>query len=414
MAPTFTQWALSARCQPPRGPVDVSTIKPLIGESQTQHRTTEAFIATCSPDELLGQILYALCPEYQIDAPHLLALRQVVSSAVVAPRKPPALKRTRPDRRIGELGSVHDAPHRSVYGINGPPVLPDQSFYFHHTDPDFEKLLPQADCSRYERTGGPISQAISGRKEVLESQESAQVTCSTPSVVAIAQPNSSTNFSMSQTVMRASCNDACATPSATYLDTPGQHGATEILGANSIPDISTLSQRNANRESSDPRHTSVPIITITSAESVEQGAADYIKLTAVSSSLPRQDSIAVETAGIEDICEPSQPISAPLPCPPPPSDTQDTALSTQPSDIFSQPADFVHFTPPTQESQKLDLSQLDTFDSIVPLYARATKAKNPSRLPLPVAPTPTLGKHVLDTSDTSDGIRHLKRTKLAN
>jgi len=81
----------------------------------------------------------------------------VLSSAIVTPPKPPRLVRTRPDKRIGEIVSIYGTPQRSIHGPNGPPVSDRTSFYFHHKDPDFEKLLPQVDGSRYQSSDAVAS-----------------------------------------------------------------------------------------------------------------------------------------------------------------------------------------------------------------------------------------------------------------
>lgn len=297
--------------------------------------------------------------------------------------------------------------------MNGPPVLPDETFYFHHTDPDFEKLLPQVDRSRYERTDGPATQANPGREEISDSQESAKPTCSDPSVAVATRCNASTQLRALQPVTHAFNKGACGTRPTTNHQTTSQPGAAGRSNVNNASDSSILSQQEATAEPNNPRHTSVPIITITGPESMAQCSLNDVKTTAMSISVPQQNVVAFEVPKIEDVYELSRPTSPPIPRPSPPSDTQDTALSTQPSDIFSQPADFMHFTPPTQDSQQVAMSQLDAFDTIETVSVGTVGAEFLHRLPKSTHPMPTLGKRPHDTPDTSDNTSRLKRSKLA-
>lgn len=320
----------------------------------------------------------------------MLALRRVVSSAIVAPRQPPSLKRTRPDRRIGELVPS--------YGVNGPPVSPSQTFYFHHTDPEFEEVLPEVDLSRYGPMDGPVKQAVPDRKEVPDNKKSATSTCSSPPSALAAQLNTSAQ------VTHATHEKACATQSATPLGAFKQHGTAEHSSVNKTL-TSPPSLKDPPTSFNAPAHTSVPAIIITGPELLAQSVVNEVK------------TIAVGAPDIEDVYELSRPTSAPLPCLPPPSDTQgtqDTTLSSQPSDIFSQPNDFVHFTPPTQESQQLLMSQIDTLDSTDPLPASVIKAEASRPSSILTAPSATLGKRPRDMSDASNDPSRPKRMKLAD
>ena len=336
---------------------------------------TEAFIATCSPDELLGQVIQALCPKYHIDAPHLFALRNVISSAIVAPRKPPQLKRTRPDRRIGQLGSIYDTPPCSPYGVNGPPGSVNQSFYFHHQDPDFKRLLPGADCSRYERLDESANQEVSDGQEI---------------------PNSQENMQSEGSITSASTAERNASPKDSF------------------------------KTSMRLQPQSIPTITVTSPNSTQNSATSRQKNTVSSVPLLHAAEIAIELPDTQDTGNASQPSSAPVPRIAPSSDTQDTFASTQNSEVFSPPDAFVDFTPPTQEgSQDAIISQVEPINSSNFATSEQTGKENPKtsrRSPhLPVQPlpsqvppsAPSLGKRSRKTPADGNAAFPHKRTKSA-
>jgi hypothetical protein len=102
-------------------------------------------------ETLLASIVETLSPKYVIDHEHLDALRILLSDAITESEEPPEPRHTRPNTQTGQAGPGFQASHPSSHGINGPPATVDQSFYFHHEDPDFPTLLPQVDRSEYQR-----------------------------------------------------------------------------------------------------------------------------------------------------------------------------------------------------------------------------------------------------------------------
>lgn len=400
----------------------------MVKPHQLSATSTEAFVATCSPDELLGQVIQTLCPRYNIDAPHLLALRQLLSSAIVAPRKPPTLKRTRPDKRIGEIGSIYDTPRRSPYGPNGPPVSANQSFYFHHKDADFERLLPRVDRSRYEWKDEPASQSDSDGKEIPDSQESMQSEAS-----AVATPAAERDVSTLSTVSATPAStDRTKKTVKTVAETKPQaleprpsvtseliSGDETLLGSRSGPQTP---RKNASAPSQASKHLSVPTNTVTSPKPTDTKATSESTDTALSSPLLHAANIAIELPDTQDTHSvPPPPYSAsPFPVLQL-SDTQDTVNSNQQSEVFSPPDDFVHYTPPTQEeTQDEALSQVETTRSYTHTTVSNTTAEAPKPPPqhspraLPSSPSvspPSLGKRSRGKSEVTDDAPVLKRSK---
>ncbi|KAF2633898.1 hypothetical protein BU25DRAFT_486891 [Macroventuria anomochaeta] len=323
----------------------------MISEPASPRPRRQAFIATCSPDELLGQVIRALCPRYNIDAPHLIALRKVLSSAIVAPRKPPQLKRTRPDKRIGEIGSIYDTLRRSPYGTNGPSVSANQSLHFHHKDPDFKRLLPQVDRSRYEWPDEPVSQEDSDGQEVPDSKESTQSKVST-----ILTPTTKRNVSSLLTESATSASPAVKKTSAGPIQrlketrqatTPEQ---VPITTPSFDPRLAPKApQKDASTNPKSPQSSSMTTITITSPDSVRTIATKGHETTKVSASLLHAAEIAIELPGTQDTQSVPRSCHVPVFHIPQSSDTQDTVNSTQQSEISSPLVDFVQCTPPTQE-----------------------------------------------------------------
>jgi hypothetical protein len=393
----------------------------------------EAFIATCSPDELLGQVIQTLCPRYNIDAPHLLALRQLLSSTIVAPRSPPTLKRTRPDKRIGEIGSIYDTPRRSPFGPNGPPVSANQSFYFHHQDADFERLLPRADRSHYVRSAWrdePESQSDSDGREVPDSQESSQSQVSRPEILATERkgmalsPSSVASASTARDERTAAkAHSQAQEPQAQQsLCSQGIHGSTSNDEKPSISDSDPATpRRTAPANSLVSQQPTIPTITITTPRSTERMFVNELENTVLQSSLPSANNVAIKLPDSQDVHSVSPPPYSASPFyMPRGSDTQDTVNSTQQSEVFSPPNDFVHFTPTSQEeTQQESLSQAEMSDSY--LYTTAVKPdvdhpKPPSRrsprvTSTPPIATPSLSKRSREKAESSDAAPSLKRSK---
>jgi hypothetical protein len=94
------------------------------------------------------------------------------------------------------------------------------------------------------------------------------------------------------------------------------------------------------------------------------------------------------------------------------ADTQGTRNSTQPSNDSSQPADFEHRTPPTQESPEGLSSQMETSDSNHGVGSSDEEMEDASQSPLgSTVRAPALGKRRRDVRDTSGDTPGAKRSK---
>ncbi|KAF1932809.1 uncharacterized protein M421DRAFT_89154 [Didymella exigua CBS 183.55] len=383
---------------------------------------TEAFVATCSPDELLGQVIQILCPRYNIDAPHLLALRQLLSNAIVAPRKPPTLKRTRPDKRIGEIGSIYNTPHRSPYGPNGPPVSANQSFYFHHQDADFERLLPRVDRLRYVWMNEPASQSESDGEEIPDSHESLQsqlTSIETPSTERNGSPLSPTSFSLSLTEHSKRAAAKVPPQAEDLRPTANQELASGDESLSVSKYGSDIPHKDASADSQKSQHPSVPTTTIMSTE---RTVTSEHESTTLSSPLLPTVNIAIELPESQEMHSvPPPPHSAPPFYMPQCSNTQDTVNSTQPSEVFSPSDDFINYTPLTQEATRQDTSlQAEMSNSYPRTSVINTTAELPKPSPRPspracssspLVSVPPLGKRSRGQSEATDDAPSLKRSK---
>ncbi|KAF3050182.1 hypothetical protein E8E11_005332 [Didymella keratinophila] len=410
----------------------ILTMASMNSEPANSRSRRQAFIAKCSPDELLGQVIQTLCPRYNIDAPHMLALRQLLGSKIVAPRSPPTLKRTRPDKRIGEIGSIYDTPRRSPFGPNGPPVSADQSFYFHHQDEDFERLLPRVDRSHYVWRDEPESQSDSdSSEEALNSQEGSQSQVSrsetlaserkerTPLTTSVA-PASTASDERTAAKAYSEAQESQAQQSPHWQ---GTHGPTSNDEKPSIPESGPATPRKAApANSSVPQQPSIPSIFVITPRSTERIVTSKCQTTALSSPLLPAANVTIDQPDSQEMYSvPPPPYSAsPLYMNPGP-DTQDTVNSTQQSEVFSPPNEFVQFTPPSQEqTQQGGLSQAETFNSY-PHIATVKPTMDPPKSPprrsprvfasSPPIATPSLSKRSREKSESPDAAPPLKRSK---
>lgn len=391
----------------------------------------EAFVATCSPDELLGQVIQTLCPTYNIDAPHLLALRQLLSSTIVAPRKPPTLKRTRPDKRIGEIGSIYNTPRRSPFGPNGPPVSAHQSFYFHHQDADFERLLPQVDRSRYVWRDEPDSQSNSDGEEIPDSQESSHSLMPTPATLGTERKESTPSTISAVNASAPSGEQAAAKAHPQAQEPQAQESLRSKATHEVVLDHEKLlvpksgpktPRKNVSADSVTSERASVPTITITTPRSTERMVKSEYENTALSPPLLAPADVAIELPDSQETHSAPPPLySVSAPSMPRCPDTQDTVNSTQQSEVFSPPNDFVHYTPPSQEdTQQETLSQAETSSThpsttAVKPIADLPKA-TPRRSPRTLASSPpislsSLGKRSRGKSEDSDAAPSPKRSR---
>jgi len=363
----------------------------------------------------------------------MLALRQLLGSRIVAPRSPPTLKRTRPDKRIGEIGSIYDTPRRSPFGPNGPPVSANQSFYFHHQDADFERLLPRVDRSRYVWRDEPESQSDSdSSEEVLDSQEGSQPQVSRPETLATERKVETTPLTTS--VAPASTASDERTAAKAYSEaqvsqaqqsprSQGTHGLTSNDEKPSIPESGPATPRKtAPANSLVPQQPAIPKITVTTPRSTERIVNSKCQTAALSSPILLAANVTIDLPDSQEMHSvPPPPYSASPSYMNPGPDTQDTVNSTQQSEVFSPPNDFVQFTPPSQEeTQQEGLSQAETAN----LYPHTTAVKPtvntpkppPRRSPRvsassPPTATPSLGKHSRGLSESLDAAPSLKRSK---
>jgi hypothetical protein len=298
---------------------------------------TETFTTSCPPDELLSQIIETLRPKYRIDAPHLLALRKVLSNAIVTPKKAPKLMRAHPDTRVGQTGSIYATP-RSLYGINGPPMSTDQSFYFHHQDPEFRELLPHIDCSRYNMPDESTSQ---GGVQTIASEFSVR----TPRLTACSLPSASvTALAPTDRKKRAFEKTTCCPKKRCQVETPET-----TPGSNQTRKLSLKNRAQkdlaTNLEKLSPRFT--PSITIASIDWEQTSAIDEHKTKTALTPLLHATDVFINLPDIQDIYDQNLAFSSRAPHLPRLPDTQDTFTSTQQSELFSQPANSLPCSPPT-------------------------------------------------------------------
>ncbi|KAF9697300.1 hypothetical protein EKO04_004647 [Ascochyta lentis] len=382
---------------------------PILPETGIPPSRRRTFNALCSPDELLGQIIQTLGPKYQIDAPYLLALRKALSSVIVAPKKPPRLIRTRPDKRIGQISSSYSMSQRSIQGPNGPPISTNASFYFHHEDPDFKRLLPQVDHSRYGRLDEQASE---------ESQESTETTT-------LATPNSTllrTAFSQSP-VASAFCEKAALVkpthgPSRTSQAPERVHSSSLVP---SLPSAKDVVWKSPVSSLTHPQPTAIPTIVVSNADSENSCSKNSYKSTSASVSLLKATGIFVDLLDTQETNKttPSLPLatsdSPGLP------DTQDTTTSTQQSDVFSPPIDFLPCTPPTQEELQDELLSQPGAHDTLDLSATKKIEGNGHQKSLDqfdnspessLSHTPSLGKRPRETLERADDAPLGKRSKM--
>jgi hypothetical protein len=357
-------------------------------------------------------------------------LRQLLSSTIVAPRRPPTLKRTRPDKRIGEIGSIYNTPRCSPFGPNGPPVSANQSFYFHHQDADFERLLPRVDRSRYVWRDEPDSQSDSdGSEEVPDSQESSQSQVSRPCATERKARTPSAAFVVPPITASEELATAKAHSQAQHLQAQNSSRSEETLKP--VPNDEKLSvpesgpetpRKNASANSLTSQCPSVPTITVTTPRSTERMVINGLENTALSSPLQPATNVIIELPDSQELHSvPPPPYSAsPIYVPRGP-DTQDTVDSTQQSEVFSPPNDFVQFTPPSQEeTQQEGLSQAETSNSC-PHTTAVKPTVDPSKPPPQRSPrvfasspsiaTSSLGKRSREKPESSDAAPSPKRSK---
>ncbi|KZM21965.1 hypothetical protein ST47_g6893 [Ascochyta rabiei] len=388
---------------------------PVFPDTRFPPSRRRTFTALCSSDELLGQIIQTLLPEYRVDASHLLALREVLSSAIVTPKKPPRLVRTRPDKRIGQVGSIYDTSQRPVCGPNGPPVSANTSFYFHHKDPDFEKLLPQVDRSGYGCSDQPVDEGI---------QDSTD-----PNTLYIPTPTLKRNELSKSPDFVAACASAVCEDKGLMrpIRCPKETCPANGPAYSGTLDPSLTLAQDAAREHpaitpSNLQPTYIPIITITDADSEQLRTIDGAEESSSSVSLLRTADIFADLPDTQEMNGTARSFSiAALPGPyPTDTHTQDSFNSTQQSDVFSPPVDFLPCTPPTQDDSQSEVLPQNSVNDTSDLSTAEKTNKQASQRPICLSavelesyslPTPPWNKRLRETLEEANDAPHQKRSK---
>ncbi|KAF1365486.1 hypothetical protein EJ07DRAFT_150980 [Lizonia empirigonia] len=354
-----------------------------------------------------------LYPNYCIDAPHLLALRNVLSTAIVPPKKPLRLMRTRPDKRIGQIEPAYDVTRRCQHGVNGPPGSANKSFYFHHEDPDFKKLLPQVDRSRYEWADHPASEGSQDSKDTTD----LEIFNSTPKRTASSRSSGSITTPRSTDSKEAAAPGSPNSSKESFPDmaTEQKDGTRKSDG---LPLEYKVVQEQRTAISQTPQSASAPMIPSTSAGCLKSVTTGYRDHAPTSTLLLRTTGKQIDLPDAQETQDTACPSSIPTTyttCLP---DTQDTSASSQ-SNIFSPPVSFLQFTPPTQEgTQDVDSSQVSNASTETFTDPEETKNKPiqwyscfPASSPVSSSlPAPSQGKRPRETSD-EDSAPPQKRPK---
>lgn len=322
------------------------------------------------------------------------------------------LKRTRPDKRIGEIGSIYDTPPCSTSGVNGPPKSANKSFYFHHKDPEFKRLLPQVDRSEYERSDGKASEDSENSVEA----KTMDVPASSPKRTVPPHPSEPHTATQSAVGNKehslASAKNSTPTCSGEESDYKGRSMLHQA--ASTTTDKQTKGATNLHI----PQTGSIPEIIITVADS--EASSILKKHEDVSTQTPVSNAASIRT-NIPDpegthVTMPSSsgPMSR-VTCLP---DTQNTSASTQQSEVFSPPIDFLPCTQPTQEdSRDLLATQYKTEDTATSILEDKTNSKAGSSVgrsnspDFPPSPVTARGKRSRQTAGEVDGTPPAKRSK---
>lgn len=411
--------------------VHISTMSPMVAElSVTQAQRPKcatldrealpiegSCTATCSPDELLGRTIEVLSPKYNIDAPHLLALRNVFSAAIIQPRKPPRLMRTRPDKRIGQIGSIHDTPRASAYGVNGPPSSINRTFYFHHKDPDFERLLPQTDISRYKSDESGIHSG-SDIQEIADSQQ-----CTQAKVSAAAAVRDGSSQPVAPATSRPAERNNSTSVEFTQQTEEMRQAVTsqQELNNSSTPNLQSTSTFLHGVSSPKTSQSSVvPTTIIQYLDSKQLSARNESENATASAPLLRAASVDIQPPDTQDTHSVSRLFPDSLSCIPRLSETQDsqnTFASTQESDVFSPPVDNLQYTAPTQnDSQDAVLLEVEIDDMSNIVTAGQICKRSPRRSDRPASShssssRSSLGKHSRRVSEIEDDVLLHKRSR---
>lgn len=185
--------------------------------------------------------------------------------------------------------------------------------------------------------------------------------------------------------------------------------------------VSILPQEDMSASSEGRPAASIPAIIVTSPGSTpKKPATGQHDVSVPASSLRGINGVLVlqDSRDDSEILPPAPPsaFSMTLQC----ADTQDTVDSTQQSDVFSPPADFAQFTPPSQEgTQDVELSQAiyphaTRFDtaSDADMKGPQRSSRRPSSDMSQLEPfAPALGKRPRTEKEMAEGRVKTKRSK---
>lgn len=315
---------------------------------------------------------------------------------------PPKLKRARPDMCIGQKDSICDRLNALRHGINGPPVSTNSSFYFHHLDPDFEKLLPQVDRSRYGRSDESEPEPAS--------QNSVQSGTSRIRNAAFSQPASTDRK-----------KKTFARPSQCRKNTSEAMTPEYVYSNNPPPDPS--SARNTTLKSvlpnfKKPLPTPTPTVTVTRVDKKQSsGDTSEHQHTSAPITLLYTTDLPIDLRDTQDTYNTMQSFSILVPQDTYLPNTQETSTSSQKSETFSAPATFLPSSPPTQEDlQGTVLSHIKLEDANISATTRKRKARTLFRSSQSFArpsssSAPSLGKRSRKVLEVEDEVPLHKRTQ---
>ena len=251
-------------------------------------------------------------------------------------------------RRLAEPDSIRETRNCAMPRIGGPRDL-EGSFWCPDWHPDH-----YSQRSRDEREDGLASQSGSHDEEVQDSLEGVRSDLPNSSNSVRAQHSTPPT---SQTPERDEHNENCETDAGQRLEETNAGQVMKRPNNYNPFRVPNFAQNiNIDIAPSGRSQISVPVNTITRPESRSEvitgrysslfqqgGAADGSLFSrGIQNRTPKPGLTSPQTLSLED--------------------TQGTRNSTQPSDNFSQPANFEHPTPPTQESPEDPVSQMDTSD----------------------------------------------------
>ena len=293
-----------------------------------------------------------------------------------------------PGRRVEDSHKFEEESHHSDDGGYGPPKYINRAFSWSPSHPEWEKRL-----------GGLANQSESDDEEASDGQESVEPALARSSSTDVARRSASTQVPTSQTPNRGETEGTQRleeTPSRQVIERSNDN--TPYMATNLAENVAPGGNLQTLAAINTSMHPGSGVVTATRqstsfSQQVQQGGA--------SDRTPLSRGTQVRTTGPN--------VSSPHAVSP--ADTQDTHNSTQLSHVFSQPAEFVQSTPPTQGSSE-DFSQMNTSE---PNYGAGSSdeemADAPQNPPGSTVRAPALGKRRRDVGDISGDTPGDKRSK---